>query len=71
MPDGAAKTAAANAAYFVGAPRAFLGRETDKSSNLVLRDAQGRKRLVLSVAEDGKSQIRFLYDAGRVTRVIE
>ncbi len=71
MPDGAAKTAAANAAYFVGAPRAFLGRETDKSSNLVLRDAQGRKRLVLSVAEDGKSQIRFLDDAGQVTRVIE
>ncbi len=71
MPDGPNKSAAAAAAHFAGKQRVFLGRARDKSSSLVLRDGQGRKRLVLRVADDGKSQIQFLDVNEKVTRVIE
>jgi hypothetical protein len=71
MPDGPAKTAAASAGNYIGKQWLFLGRGYDKSSSLVLRDGDGKKRLVLSVAEDGKSQIQFLDQNEKVTRVIE
>lgn len=71
MADGPDKLAAASAAHFGGKERVFLGRARDKSSSLVLRDGQGKKRLVLSVADDGKSQIEFLDQNEKVTRIIE
>ncbi len=71
MPDGPQKKAAATDAHFAGTQRLFLGRASDKSSDLILRDGQGKKRLVLSVAEDGKSQIQFLDENEKVTRTVE
>jgi hypothetical protein len=71
MPDGPQKKAAATDAHFAGTQRLFLGRASDKSSDLILRDGQGKKRLVLSVAEDGKSQIQFLDQNEKVTRTVE
>ena len=62
--------AALAAANMGGAPRAFLGRQGSGASELVLRDAEGKRRLVLSVAADGAAQIAFLDETGAVTRVV-
>jgi len=50
--------------------RLFAGRATDKSSQLVLRDGQGRRRLVLRVGEDGAASIDFLDEGGKVQRTV-
>jgi len=71
IPAGPARDDAARAANLVTVPRAFLGRGTDKASSLVLRDGAGRKRLVLSVTEDGSASIQFLDAAGQIVRKIE
>ncbi len=71
MPDGPAKQAAFQSAHIGGTQRAFLGRSTDKASQLVLRDGMGKKRLILRVAENGDSAIQFLDEAGNVTRTIQ
>ena len=71
MPDGPAKDTAYREANVGEIPRAFLGRDRDKSSKLVLRDGQGRKRLVLSVTENGEPLIQFLDPAGKVTRSVQ
>jgi hypothetical protein len=70
MPDGPAKTAAYKAAGFDVAQRVYLGRAPDKASQLVLRDAAGRQRLVLRVEADGAAKIEFLDAAGRPARTI-
>lgn len=62
--------AALAAANMGGEPRAFLGRQGSGASELVLRDAEGKRRLVLSVAADGAAQIAFLDETGAVTRVV-
>lgn len=49
-------------------PRVFLGTRSDRSSNLVLRDAQGRKRIVISVAADGQPVLQFLDADGKVVQ---
>ena len=46
--------------------RMFLGRGEDKSVGLVLKDAQGRDRIILLVAPDGSPVLRFLDAAGKV-----
>lgn len=62
--------AALAAANMGGSQRAFLGRQGSGASELVLRDAEGKRRLVLSVAADGAAQIAFLDETGAVTRVV-
>ncbi len=71
MPDGPAKNAAYLEAGINRAPRAFLGRLADNSSTLVLRDSQGRPRLVLRVAAGGRTGIDFLDDAGHVLHTVD
>lgn len=71
MPDGPAKQAAYEASHMGGTQRAFLGRGPDKASQLVLRDGQGRKRLVLEVAENGDAAIRFLDPEGKIVRTVQ
>ena len=71
MPDGPDKQAAFKAANMGGTQRAFLGRAADKSSQLVLRDGQGHKRLVLRVADDGNPVIQFLDPNGKVIRSVQ
>ncbi len=70
MPDGPAKQAAFESAHMGGTQRAFLGCGPDKASQLVLRDGQGRKRLVLRVTEGGDATIEFLDAAGKVVRTV-
>jgi hypothetical protein len=51
--------------------RLFAGRATDKSSQLVLRDGHGRRRLVLRVTEDGAASIEFIGPDGKVQRKVQ
>ncbi len=53
-----------------GAPRAFFGRGSDKSSQALLRDGQGRKRLEMRVSEAGETEILFYDEAGEVVKRI-
>jgi hypothetical protein len=73
MPEGPAKEAAwkqwalwQGGAPF-GAPRLFLGRDTQKAAVLDLKDQYGNSRLRLAVDSLGASRIEFLNDSGRVT----
>jgi hypothetical protein len=46
--------------------RAYLGRKFDQSSALELEDAQGRDRVLISVAADGNPTMKFLDEQGKV-----
>lgn len=46
--------------------RLVIGRSPDGSSGLTLRDGQGRARIVLSVAGDGKAALQFLDENGKI-----
>lgn len=71
MPPGPARTEAERATGFDGSrQRAFLGRDYDDASKLVLRDARGKARLRLSVQDDGSPAIEFLDDEERVLRTV-
>jgi hypothetical protein len=48
------------------ANRIVLGRATDTSAVLKMRDKQGRDRLVIKVAVDGSPVIQFLDEGGKV-----
>lgn len=72
QPDSPARRAefarlAASGAF--GEPRLFLGK-ADGNAVLALRDAQGRKRLVLTVDPAGNASIQFLDEAGKVVRTV-
>jgi len=51
-------------------PRMFVGRDVTGTAILSLSDRQGKRRLVMSVAQDGQSKIQFLDASGRVTKEI-
>ena len=72
QPDSPAKQAelarlAASGAF--GQQRLFLGK-TDGNAVLALRDAKGRKRLVLKVEPSGEASIQFLDETGKVVRTV-
>jgi hypothetical protein len=46
--------------------RVYLGRQTDRSAALQLKDVQGRDRIVLKVAADGTPSMQFLDEQGNV-----
>ncbi len=46
--------------------RAYLGRTTDRSAALELKDPQGRDRIVMKVAQDGTPSLQFLDRQGKV-----
>ena len=60
----------AEEANFSGTDRAFFGRAWNEDSTVVLRDGDGRKRLVMRVGAAGDAEIQFLNEAGEVTRTI-
>jgi hypothetical protein len=60
---------ALDAAGTFGEPRLFIGK-ADGNSVLALRDAKGRKRLVLKVAPAGDASIQFLDETGKVVRMV-
>ena len=47
-----------------GVQRLFLGSTRTRSASLVLRDGQGRARIVIDVPEDGEPNIQILDEAG-------
>jgi hypothetical protein len=53
-----------------GKKRLFVGKTVDRSSVVVLSDADERPRLRLEVRPDGQTSIQFLDGAGAVTRTI-
>jgi hypothetical protein len=46
--------------------RVYLGRRSDRSAALQLKDPQGRDRVVMSVSADGNPSLEFLDDQGKV-----
>ena len=46
--------------------RAYLGRKTDHSAGLELKDTAGRDRIVMKVAQDGTPSLQFLDEQGKV-----
>lgn len=71
LPTRAERAAAFKAANAGEAHRVVVGRETDDSAQVSLRDAQGRVRLVMRVEADGKAVIQFLDETGAVLRSVE
>jgi hypothetical protein len=72
MPEGPAKVAEMKRLreLYGGKRRLQLGRRADGSTRLAVNDAAGRPRLVLEVAPDGASAIRFLDESGKVLRTV-
>jgi hypothetical protein len=59
-------------AHFGGTKnRLFVGRAEDGASQVALKDASGRNRLILAVMPDGTASIRFLDEAGKVVRTVQ
>lgn len=54
-----------------GHRRIWVGKEDDGAARVELRDANGKKRLVLEVLADGASSLSFLDEAGKVVNRIE
>jgi len=46
--------------------RAYLGRRSDRSVALLLKDPQGRDRVIMAVSADGNPSLEFLDDQGKV-----
>ena len=69
-PEVQAEIQKVRAAGGLGAERVRLGKTTDRSSVLELKDAKGRPRLVLKVAADGAATIDFVDEAGKVVRTL-
>jgi hypothetical protein len=44
----------------------FLGRKADRSAALILKDPEGRDRIVLKVGTDGAPSLQFLDASGKV-----
>jgi hypothetical protein len=74
MPPGPERTAASKAVHakYPGAiiNRGYFGRERDKSVSMVLKDQQGKQRLVARVEPDGTPVLEFLDAHGKVIRII-
>jgi hypothetical protein len=69
MPEGPDKTAllqSFRSRGLLGTERVFVGKRTDRSSAVVLSDAQGNARIVLAVDSAGAPKIELRDAAGRV-----
>jgi hypothetical protein len=67
-PEGRAELVKMQAAGSLGVQRVRLGKTSERSSVLELKDAAGRPRLVLKVAADGAATVDFLDETGKVVR---
>jgi hypothetical protein len=54
-----------------GQRRVWVGKEDDGAARVELRDANGKKRLILEVLADGRSSLSFLDAAGKVIDRVE
>jgi hypothetical protein len=71
LPDGKEKQALAKQFAEAGGHqtnRVFLGKTRGKSSALILADAQGKARIMMVVAPDGKAELKFLDGSGNAVQ---
>jgi hypothetical protein len=68
LPKGRQQTALADFLKSRPQPqsRLFLGRKADRSAALILKDPEGRDRIVLKVDTDGTPSLQFLDASGKV-----
>ncbi len=64
MKDGPEKQAALKP--LLAPMRAYFGKTTEDTSAILLYDGDGRKRIEMSVASDGKPILEFLDESGKV-----
>jgi hypothetical protein len=69
-PEGSAEFEAMRKAGAFGYPRLFIGKNEERESTVILRDAKGLARLRLTVTPAGAASIEFLDESGRVVRRI-
>ena len=53
-----------------GYPRLFIGKNEERESTVILRDAKGLARLKLTVTPAGVASIEFMDESGRIVRRI-
>jgi hypothetical protein len=53
-----------------GYPRLFIGKNEERESTVILRDAKGHARLKLTVTASGSASIEFIDDTGKIVRRI-
>jgi hypothetical protein len=53
-----------------GYPRLFIGKNEERESTVILRDAKGHARLKLTVTPSGSASIEFIDDSGKIVRRI-
>jgi hypothetical protein len=73
LPEGTARDEAVKAVRASAQPgprRVFVGKNADKASTVSLADANGKARLVMTVAADGAASIEFLDADGKVIQRI-
>jgi hypothetical protein len=69
-PEGSAEFETLTKTGGFGYPRLFIGKNEERESTVILRDAKGRARLKLTVTPSGSASIEFIDDAGRIVRRI-
>src|ERR1700729_3842485 len=69
-PEGSADFEALTKAGGFGYPRLFIGKNEERESTVILRDAKGRARLKLTVTPSGSASIVFIDDTGKIVRRI-
>src|ERR1700689_786712 len=69
-PEGSAQFEAQAAAGGFGYPRVFIGKNEERESTVILRDAKGLARLRLSVTPAGSASIEFIDASGKIVRRI-
>jgi len=68
--EGSAEFEALTKAGGFGYPRLFIGKNEERESTVILRDAKGHARLKLTVTPSGSASIEFIDDAGKIVRRI-
>jgi hypothetical protein len=69
-PEGSAEFETVAEAGGFGYPRVFIGKNEERESTVILRDAKGLARLRLSVTPAGSASIEFIDASGKVVRRI-
>jgi hypothetical protein len=69
-PEGSAEFEALTKAGGFGYQRLFIGKNEERESTVILRDAKGHARLKLTVTPSGSASIEFIDDTGKIVRRI-
>jgi hypothetical protein len=68
--EGSAEFETLTKAGGFGHPRLFIGKNEERESTVILRDAKGLARLKLTVTPSGSASIEFIDEAGKIVRRI-